>query len=58
MNSVQVCRERKQEQKESEVLGFAFSVAVPSDPLCMCLGSAGVEGMPLLHSVLQKTNGP
>lgn len=49
---------RKQEQKEKEVLGFAFSMAVHSDPLCVCLWSAGMERMPLLHSVLQKTNGP
>lgn len=48
----------EQEQKEKEVLGFAFSTAVHSDPLCACLQSVGMEGMPLLHSVLQKTNGP
>lgn len=48
----------KQEQKEKEGLEFAFSMAVHSDPLCVCLRNAGMEGMPLLHSVLQKTNGP
>lgn len=51
-------KQAQKEKAEKEVLGFAFSMSVHSDPLCVCLRSAGMEGMPLLHSVLQKTNGP
>lgn len=56
--SMQGLQGRKREQKEKEVLGFVFAMAVHSDPLCMCWQSAGMEGMPLLHSVLWTTNGP